>query len=125
MKTSRDTSKPNLRGRGRGARTPNDRQNANTSKARNNVVSTVGLFSHGAGDGTSKQLYRSVRGAGDQASGAALRRPVISAKREKVDPVLEKKQIAEIYDMDEDIEESNAGDSTSDIFAPIILAERK
>lgn len=125
MKTSRDTTKPNLRGRGRGARTPNDRTNAAASKSRNNLVSTVGLFSQGAGDGTAKQLYRSVRGSSDQASGAALRRPVLSAKREKVDPVLEKKQIAEIYDMDEDIEENNAGDSTSDIFAPIILAERE
>lgn len=126
VKTSKDTSKPNLRGRGRGARTGNDRTNANTSKPRNNVISSVGLFSQGAGDGVTKQLYRSFRGAHDEgATASQLRRPTISAKREKIDPIAEKKKIAEIYDLDEDFDENNETEAVQEEgFAPIILTER-
>lgn len=127
VKTSRDTSRSTTRGRGRGAKPPNDRSNSNSSRGRNNnVISTVGLFSQGAGDGATKQLYRSFRGSDESSSAAQLRRPTLSAKREKVDPVAERQRIAEIYDLDGDVEESN-GDEPMEggMFAPIILTERE
>lgn len=127
MKTSRDTTRSTTRGRGRGAKGPNDRSNSNSSRGRNNnVISSVGLFSQGAGDGATKQLYRSFRGSDESSSAAQLRRPTISAKREKIDPVAERQRIAEIYDLDGDVEESNGDDlMEGGIYAPIILTERK
>lgn len=126
VKTSRDTSRSSVRGRGRGAKAPNDRSNSKASRGRNNVISTVGLFSQGAGDGTTKQLYRSFRGADESSTAAQLRRPTLSAKREKVDPVAERQRIAEIYDLDAELDENNADElMASEMLAPIILTERE
>lgn len=131
VKTSRDTTIVNSRGRGtRGARSDRGATRggrgaaAGSSSSRNAVISQSGLFSEGAGDGTSKRLFRSFRGAGDnESSASSLRKPTLSAKREKLDPVQEQKQISEIYDLDaEDMDEVDML-PPSDNFSPLILRE--
>lgn len=126
MKTSRDTTyKPNLRGRGgRGGKSTDRTSSPANAKSRNTVVSTSGLFSEGAGDGTTKRLYRGFRGGNDEATTSAnLRRPTYSAKREKVDPQAEKKHITEIYDLDEDFADDATDASPNEIFSPVILKQ--
>lgn len=127
MKTARDTSATNARGRGRGrgGRAERGKDSAPGSRQpRNTVVSSSGLFSEGAGD-SNKKLFRSFRGGDESSSASALRRPTISKKREKIDPQLEMKQMAEIYDLDIDETDEPTGASTSEIFSPIILSQSK
>lgn len=51
---------------------------------------------------------------------------MLTAKREKVDPKAERKQIAEIYDLDEDFDdESPSQPISNDNFSPIILQQGK
>lgn len=130
VKTSKDTTFVNSRGRGRGGRS--DRGGATrgrgaaagSSNARNSVISQTGLFSQGAGDGTSKRLFRSFRGPGDsESSASSLRRPTISTKREKIDPIQEQKRISEIYDLDADSLDDVEMLPPSDNFSPLILRE--
>lgn len=127
VKTSKDTSITNARGRGRGRGGKADRGRDTTPKnkqPRNAIVSSSGLFSEGAAEG--KQFFRSFRGSDESATASTLRRPTISSKREKFDPQLELKQIAEIYDLEcDDIDGSNAASNTSEQFAPIILNQSK
>lgn len=83
------------------------------------------MFSEGAGDLSTKQLFRSFRGESSP-SASSLRRPMLTTKREKIDPQAERKQIAEIYDLDEDFaDESPAQFISSDNFSPIILQQGK
>lgn len=131
MKTSRDTSIVNARGRGRGrggvgaARSDRGKISGPGSKApRNAIVASSGLFSEGAGDGTTKRLFRSFRGQNDDSSSSSLRRPTLSSKREKIDPQAEQKHISEIYDLDE-TDDSVADNFASDFFSPINLNEGK
>lgn len=130
MKTSRDTSNSNVRGRGRGRGGRAERGRGvgpGTNVPRNpSVVSSSGLFSEGAGDGATKRLFRSFRGA-DESTSSSLRRPTLSKKREKFDPQAEQKHIAEIYDLDmDDIDDSSGGTgggvSINDQYTPIILS---
>lgn len=131
VKTSKDTSVASVRGRGRGrgggGATRSDRGKTSgpgTKAPRNTIVSSSGLFSEGAGDGTTKRLFRSFRGPNDDATPSSLRRPTLSSKREKVDPQAEQKHISEIYDLDETDE--NADDSSiHDFFSPINLRQGK
>lgn len=127
VKTSRDTTHTTSgRGRVRGGKTERGRGAAtNTRTPRNNVISSSGLFSEGAGDTATKQLVRGFRGE-SSASASSLRRPMITVKREKVDPKAERKQIAEIYDLDEDFADEGPTQSiSSDNFSPIILKQGK
>lgn len=128
MKTSRDTSILNARGRGRGrggGRVERGRGGTSGSKtSRNAVVSSSGVFSEGAGDGATKRLFRSFRGA-DETNNTTLRRPTLSMKREKVDPLAEQKHIAEIYDLEMDeLEDSSKADNNEEL-PPIILNQGK
>lgn len=133
VKTSRDTTKtPNTRGRGRGAKSDatsrgtrggRGGRGAGQSNSRTNVVSSAGLFSEGAGDGTTRRLmgrYRSSNDAGETAS--TLRKPSIN-KKERVDPKIEQQQMREIYDLDEDPMEGEQ--MTNEVFGPINLLNRK
>lgn len=89
------------------------------------MIASSGLFSEGAGDGVTKQLFRSFRGESSP-SATSLRRPMLTTKREKLDPQAERKQIAEIYDLDEDFADEGPGHSiSSDTFSPIILRQSK
>lgn len=89
------------------------------------MIASSGLFSEGAGDGVTKQLFRSFRNESSPAA-TSLRRPMITTKREKADPKAERKRIAEIYDLDEDFADEDVGQPTSsDIFSPIILRQSK
>lgn len=128
MKTSRDTSVVNTRGRGRGrGGSVSDRGKASgpgNKASRNTIVASSGLFSEGAGDGTTKRLFRSFRGQSDDATPSSLRRPTLSSKREKIDPKIEQKHISEIYDLDE-TNDSTADISATDIFSPINLCQGK
>lgn len=125
MKTSRDTSFSNARGRGRGRGGKAERGRgggSGTNTPRNSVVSSSGLFSEGAGDGSTKRLFRSFRNA-DESTAATLRRPTLSKKREKLDPLAEQKHILEIYDLDmEDIEDQSEI-LTKDQYSPVILSQ--
>lgn len=127
VKTSTDTSKPNFRGRGRGGKSADRTSTPANARSRNTVVSSSGLFSEGAGDGTTKRLFRGYRGGNDEATTSAnLRRPTYSGKREKIDPQAEKKHITEIYDLDEDFaDDAPADTSSNDIFSPVILKQRE
>lgn len=128
VKTSRDTTNLNTRGRGRGARADRGTRGARgssrgaaagTSGSRNNVVASAGLFSEGAGDGTSKRLLSRFR-SNEPSETTTMRRPTIN-KKERVDPVLEQKQMNEIYDLDDDpVEDASIA---SDKFTPIVLTE--
>lgn len=131
MKTSRDTSIANARGRGRGrggvgaARSDRGKASGPGSKApRNTIVASSGVFSEGAGDGSQKRLFRSFRGANDDATPSTLRRPTLSSKREKIDPQAERKHISEIYDLDE-TDDCVADASSSEFFSPINLCKGK
>lgn len=127
VKTSKDTSIINARGRGRGRGGKAERGRDSTPKnkqPRNAIVSSSGLFSEGAAEG--KQFFRSFRGSDESATASTLRRPTISSKREKFDPQLELKQMAEIYDLEcDDIDGSNVASTTSEQFSPIILSQSK
>lgn len=119
MKTSRDTSITNTRGRGRGRGGRADRGRETGSKApRNTVVASSGLFSHGAGDGTTKRLFRY---HANEPTTSTLRRPTLTSKRVKVDPQAEQKHIAEIYDLEMDEADDHTGSAMNDYFSPIIL----
>lgn len=129
VKTSRDTTTLNSRGRGRGARADRGTRGArggsrgaaaDASGSRNNVVASTGLFSEGAGDGASKRLMSRFRGSDNSESASTLRRPTIN-KKERVDPILEQKHIQEIYDLDDDPVEDPA--LANDHFTPINLTE--
>lgn len=131
VKTSRDTSITNTRGRGRGrggaGTTRSDRGKASGpggKTPRNTIVASSGLFSEGAGDGTTKRLFRSFRGQNDDATASSLRRPTLSSKREKLDPQAEQKHISEIYDLD-DTDDNTADVIATDIFSPINLSQGK
>lgn len=132
VKTSRDTSIANARGRGRGrggvvvaARSDRGKASGPGSKApRNAIVSSSGVFSEGAGDGSQKRLFRSFRGPNDDATISTLRRPTLSSKREKLDPQAEQKHISEIYDLDE-TDDCVADASSTDFFSPINLCKGK
>lgn len=131
VKTSRDTSIANARGRGRGrggagaVRSDRGKVSGPGSKApRNTIVSSSGLFSEGAGDGSQKRLFRSFRGPNDDATPSTLRRPTLSSKREKIDLQAEQKHISEIYDLDE-TDDCTADASSSDFFSPINLCKGK
>lgn len=120
MKTSRDTTNTNTRGRGRGRGGRADRGRETVPKApRNAVVSSSGLFSQGAGDGTTKRLFR--YHANEPTTTSTLRRPTLTSKRVKIDPQAEQKHIAEIYDLDMDETDEHTGSAISDYFSPIIL----
>lgn len=134
VKTSRDTTIQNNRGRGKstradrggsrgGARGTSRGAAAGPTGSRNNVVASTGLFSEGAGDGTSKRLLSRFRGSDNSESSAAtLRRPTIN-KKERADPVLEQKHMNEIYDLDDDpVEDATLA---NDKFTPINLIEGK
>lgn len=126
VKTSRDTTIVNVRGRGRGRGRGAARSDGGPPSkiARtSNFVSTSGLFSEGAGDGTTKRLFRS-RFSNDD-SAATLRRPTISAKRIKLDPQAEQKHISEIYDLDLDDTDAAVGVSTSPEYTPVVLTQGK
>lgn len=123
VKTSRDTSGLNnhsrggrsergTRGRGRGAST------------RNALVTTSGLFSEGAGDGSTKRLLGRYRGSNDASEATAVRRPTL-IKKEKHDPQLEQKHINEIYDLDDDFLAEEDQLSSSDNFTPVNLLNGK
>lgn len=121
VKTSRDTSITNARGRGRGrgGRSERGKDSGIASKQpRNAVVSSSGLFSEGTGE-SNKRFFRTFRG--DESTATSLRRPTISSKREKFDPQLELKQMSEIYDLDFDETDESTGASTSEQYSPIIL----
>lgn len=128
VKTSRDTTTLNSRGRGRGARADRGARGARGSSrgaaagasgSRSNVVASTGLFSEGAGDGTSKRLLSRFR-SNEPSEATTLRRPTIN-KKERADPVLEQKHMNEIYDLDDDpVEDASLA---SDKFTPIILTE--
>lgn len=127
VKTSRDTSVANTRGRGRGrggagaGRSDRGKASGPGSKApRNAIVASSGLFSEGAGDGSTKRLFRSFRGQNDDATPSSLRRPTLSSKREKIDPQAEQKHISEIYDLDE-----TDDCIITDVFSPINLTQGK
>lgn len=129
MKTSRDTTIVNTRGRGRGrggagaGRSDRGKASGPGAKApRNTIVASSGLFTEGAGDGAQKRLFRSFRGQNDDATSSSLRRPTLSAKREKIDPQVEQKHISEIYDLD-DTDGPDA--SASDVFSPVNLCQGK
>lgn len=132
VKTSRDTTNINNRGRGRGARADRGTRgarggsrgaSAGATNSRSNVVASTGLFSEGAGDGTSKRLLSRFRGSDNsESSAASLRRPTIN-KKERADPILEQKHIEEIYDLDDDPVEDES--LANDNFAPINLIEGK
>lgn len=125
VKTSRDTSITNSRGRGRGrgGRSERGRESGTGNKTpRNSVVASSGLFSEGAGDGATKRLFRSFRS--EDATPSTLRRPTLS-KREKVDPQAEKKHISEIYDLDLDETDDPTDVSTNEYFSPINLCQGK
>lgn len=128
MKTSRDTSIVNTRGRGRGrGGSVSDRGKASgpgNKSSRNTIVASSGVFSEGAGDGSTKRLFRSFRGQSDDATASSLRRPTLSGKREKVDPKVEQKHISEIYDLDL-TDDGTADTSACDIFSPINLCQGK
>lgn len=128
VKTSRDTSIANTRGRGRGrGGSVSDRGKASgpgNKSSRNTIVASSGVFSEGAGDGSTKRLFRSFRGQSDDATASSLRRPTLSAKREKVDPKVEQKHISEIYDLDL-TDDGTEDTSASDIFSPINLCQGK
>lgn len=115
----------NARGRGRGRGGGRSERGGKDSKPankqpRNAVVSSSGLFSEGAGDGVStKRLFRSFRGANDDATASTLRRPTLSSKREKIDPHVEQKQISEIYDLDADETDDVSSFPTNDFFSPV------
>lgn len=128
MKTSHDTTNLNNRGRGKGARTDRGTRGARggnrgaatgASGSRNNVVATTGLFSEGAGDGTSKRLLSRFRSS-DNSDPSSLRRPTIN-KKERADPILEQKHMQEIYDLDDDPVEDES--FANDHFTPINLTE--
>lgn len=86
------------------------------------MVTSSGLFSEGAGDGTSKRLMSRFRNTTDSGESAAtLKRPTI-VKKEKVDPTIEQKHIREIYDLDDDLMDEDRS-SSSDSFTPINLME--
>lgn len=126
VKTSRDTSITNTRGRGRGRGGRSERgrdSGPGTKTPRNSVVASSGLFSEGAGDGTTKRLFRSFRS--EDATPSTLRRPTLSSKREKVDPQAEQKHISEIYDLDLDETDDPADVSTHNYFSPINLCQGK
>lgn len=132
VKTSRDTTNLNNRGRGRGARADRGTRGARggnrgaaagPSGSRGNVVASTGLFSEGAGDGTSKRLMSRFRSNDNgESSASSLRRPTIN-KKERADPILEQKHIQEIYDLDDDPVEDPA--LANDHFTPINLTESK
>lgn len=130
VKTSRDTSTSSTRGRGRGrggvaARSDRGKASGPASKApRNAIVASSGLFSEGAGDGSTKRLFRSFRGANDDATPSSLRRPTLSSKREKVDPQIEQKHMSEIYDLDE-TDDGAVDTSSNDFFSPVNLCQGK
>lgn len=132
MKTSRDTSISNARGRerGRGGRAERGRGGGSgTNTPRNSVVSSSGLFSEGAGDGSTKRLFRSFRNA-DESTSSTLRRPTLSKKREKLDPLAEQKHISEIYDLDmDDIDNSSEASPydqySPNQYSPVILSQGK
>lgn len=129
MKTSRDTTTNlNSRGRGRGARADRgsrgargSSRGANATGSRSNVVASAGLFSEGAGDGTSKRLLSRFRST-DVTEASTLRRPTIN-KKERADPILEQKHMNEIYDLDDD--PTQEGPLLNDNFGPINLIECK
>lgn len=124
VKTSRDTTITNTRGRGRGRGGRADRgRDTGTKTPRNAVVSSSGLFSQGAGDGTSKRLFRSFH-TGEPTT-STLRRPTLTSKRVKVDPQAEQKHIAEIYDLDLDETDESIGSVMNDQYTPIILTQGK
>lgn len=133
MKTSRDTSITRGRGRGRGrggrGRDSGPGRDAGTVNRtpRNTVVASSGLFSEGAGDGTTKHFTRSFRGGGggDDSTASTLRRPTLSSKREKIDPQAEQKHISEIYDLDMDETDDMNGDSYNEQHTPINLLQGK
>lgn len=132
VKTSRDTSLANARGRGRGrggagaSRSDRGKPSVPGNKMARNTIVSSGLFSEGAGDGTTKRLFRSFRGQNDDATSAQLRRPTLSSKREKVDPQAEQKHISEIYDLDEaDLDENAPNATENDFFSPINLSQGK
>lgn len=126
----------NSRGRGRGARGDRGGRGARgaggaggrgasaaASSSRSNVVASTGLFSEGAGDGTSKRLMGRFRSSDNsESSSSALRRPTIK-KKERIDPTLEQKHIQEIYDLDDDPMEDDS--IPNDNLAPINLIDGK
>lgn len=130
MKTSRDTTNLNNRGRSRGARADRGTRGARggsrgaaagASTSRNTVVASTGLFSEGAGDGTSKRLLSRFRSSDNgESSSSTLRRPTIN-KKERPDPILEQKHMNEIYDLDDDPVEDES--LANDHFTPINLME--
>lgn len=133
MKTSRDTSNSYVRGRGRGrggVGVERGRGGGTRTNTPRNEISSSGVFSEGAGDGATKRLFRSFRGA-DETTASILRRPTLSKKREKFDPQAEKKHIAEIYDLDvDDIDDPSGGSAKAaeeplinDQYSPIILSQ--
>lgn len=114
------------RGRGRGGRAERGKDSKPANKqSRNAVVSSSGLFSEGAGDGTTKRLFRSFRGANDDVTASSLRRPTLSSKREKIDPQTEKKHISEIYDLDADETDDISSAPINDFFSPVNLSQGK
>lgn len=118
----------NTRGRGRGrGGSVSDRGKAagpGSKTSRNTIVASSGVFSEGAGDGSTKRLFRSFRGQNDDATSSSLRRPTLSSKREKIDPKVEQKHISEIYDLDE-TDDGTADCSATDIFSPVNLCQGK
>lgn len=65
------------------------------------VIASAGVFSEGAGDGSSKRLMSRYRDTNDSESASTLRRPTIT-KKAKADPEAEQKHIREIFDLDDD-----------------------
>lgn len=120
VKTSRDTS-ATTRGRGRGgARGERGaRGRGGGQSSRGALVSSSGLFSEGAGDGTSRRTLSSrLRGSGESSESAQLRRPTI-IKKEKHDPLQEQQQIKDIYALDNELMDEEK--SSNDSFSPINL----
>lgn len=125
VKTSRDTTvNPRGRGggRGRGAATRGGRGGQG---GRGGLIASTGLFSEGAGDGMNKRTMTSrLRSATDAGSDSTqLRRPTI-IKKEKIDPMMEQKQIRDIYELDNELmDDDHEQSSSNDGFHPINLIE--
>lgn len=118
MKTSRDTT-INARGRPRGGGNRADRGSrgrGGSNNSRGSLVTSAGLFSEGAGDGTTKRMMSSrLRASNDNTDVTQLRRPTI-IKKEKVDPIVEQKHMRDIYELDnEPMDEDKSDDGLSPI----------
>lgn len=124
VRTSRDTTVLNNRGRGRGNRGAGRGGERGGGARSSSLIATSGLFSEGAGDGASKRLLNRFRGTGDGGDAVTLKRPTI-VKKEKLDPKLEQKHIREIYDLDDDVTMDDDTQLSSENFTPINLLDSK